>query len=323
MKKIVVIAASLLLALGLALCGFEGRVLWRQRGVLRDQRARLQKAEAQRDAWRPRASAAETELKAARQKTVVTEGPAQPDAQAAAEAEVRGWVLRVRQLKRAFVDHPEQRIPEMDLLTDFDWILLARAAVLEDEEGLRKALADVRTTAKFQFSAGMSEALRKFVSARAGQLPLSTVELTPYFEKPPPAGALERYEMRQRGVAANASHGFPAIAESQPVDREFDVRATIGASGGYSWTSPWSDVVESIMSALDVFTRATGQRPNDAAEIVPYVDSMVVRGLLTAQREYQKANGGNEPRAPADLIPYATDPAVRKELERLQKAKAH
>src|ERR1019366_3851937 len=108
---------------------------------------------------------------------------------------VDSWLARVKRLKQAFAEHPDQRIPELALLTDLDWLTLERQLRLDSEEDLRKARAKARDTAFGNFQMSLGQALRDYATAANGA-PLSDVfQLMPYFKPPVDAAILQRYEI--------------------------------------------------------------------------------------------------------------------------------
>ena len=64
---------------------------------------------------------------------------------------------------------PETKIPELQLLTETDWLVAAKEAKLDTEADIRKALAHLRSLAKQRLP--LADALSKFIADNNGELP--------------------------------------------------------------------------------------------------------------------------------------------------------
>ena len=118
-----------------------------------------------RDGLQRDLSFAEHELADRVASSSTTEGGRDPER----ESEISAWLARIARLKQLLEQHPEQRIPEMQLLTDEDWLLVGKKISLETEEGARKALAEIRNAAKVRFQPRLNAAIRKYTGASNGQ----------------------------------------------------------------------------------------------------------------------------------------------------------
>ena len=83
------------------------------------------------------------------------------------------------QLRRLVDARPDQRVPEMDLLSDRTWLDIARDADLNTEEGVGRAFAELRRIAKNTLAPEFSDALLKYLNDYEGQLPARIAELKP------------------------------------------------------------------------------------------------------------------------------------------------
>ena len=64
-------------------------------------------------------------------------------------SEIQSWVGRVNQLQATLRQRPEQTIPELQFLTDKDWLAVAKdLRALDSEAGADQALITLRTAAK-------------------------------------------------------------------------------------------------------------------------------------------------------------------------------
>lgn len=147
-RRALVITATL----GLGLAGFVGSEFRARQRIraeadalaqhvhqLADEATRLKQ---QRDATARELAEAERQLAAlpalkANDKILAT-GP---------RAEISAWLAKVKRLRGFFEARPEQRIPEMQSLTEDDWLRAAKTADLEGEENVRAAMAEMRSVA--------------------------------------------------------------------------------------------------------------------------------------------------------------------------------
>ena len=135
-------ARTILLAAPLvALCSaavFEARVIIRQREELRNLQQRSVQAEHQAARLEQQRQAARRDLETLQRELAAGSSVENVNpAKAARQKETEAWLACVRQLKRHFDERPDQRIPEMQWLTEGDWLRVARRASFSDEHGTR------------------------------------------------------------------------------------------------------------------------------------------------------------------------------------------
>jgi hypothetical protein len=143
------------------------------------------------------------------------------------------WLARTRRLQQLFAQRPEQRIPELSLLTDRDWLSAAMTADLDSAEGQRKALGAARSIAKREFMPQLSAALRHYVAAHQGMLPDDISQLAAEFESSPDLAMLQRYQMQRTGRASEVTLGDEAIVEARLIDEPYESRYHVLATGDY------------------------------------------------------------------------------------------
>jgi hypothetical protein len=191
--------------------------------------------------------------------------------------ETNAWLARVLQLKRLFNEQPERRIPEMQWLTDEDWLRVGKRASFDDDHHTRKALGDLRTQAKTKFFKLANPALRSFAQTAGGQVPSSALVLAPYFQPPIGAAILERYEF-VKDEPGNIGDGVLTLREKTSVDADYDSRHYASSNGsnlsGGSMGPPnaWiPDFRERSMRAFKDYVKANnGAQPIGTAPLLPY-----------------------------------------------------
>lgn len=208
------------------------------------------------------------------------------------DTEVKAWLARVKQLRQLSAAHPDRQIPELRLLTDEDWLKVARQSSFETDEQRRQALADLRTAAKRKFSAQLSTALSKFTQGANGQLPATTLDLAAYLESPADPAMLQRYAMTQSGPVAAASQGGWVMREIAAIDEDYDTRhsVSVGGSGSSSGPAAWiEDFQPRMQRAFQAYAAAhQGAQPTAITQALPYIDPpftpAILEKLLKAER---------------------------------------
>jgi RNA polymerase sigma factor (sigma-70 family) len=157
------------------------------------------------------------------------------------DSAAKSWIHRVNQLKQQLDQMPDKKIPELQFANDQDWLDATKNADLNTDEGVRKALSDLRRKAKRTSANMMVDALRKYIQANNGQLPDDPAELQPYFEQAMDPAILQRYKMLYTGNLSNvpsvAGQGQLVIGEKAPVDIDYDSHYYIGPNGDVDYAT--------------------------------------------------------------------------------------
>jgi cell division protein FtsL len=151
------------------------------------------------------------------------------------DSAAKSWMRRVSQLKQQLDQMPDKKIPELQFANDQDWLDATKNADLNTDEGVRKALSDLRRKAKRTSANMIVDALRKYIQANNDQLPDDPAELQPYCEQVMDPAILQRYKMLYTGNLSNvpsvAGQGQLVISEKAPVDIDYDSHYYIGPNG--------------------------------------------------------------------------------------------
>jgi hypothetical protein len=215
------------------------------------------------------------------------------------EIELSVWLGQVKQLRRLFDERPDQRIPELSLLTERDWLRDAKTARLDSEDGIRQALARLRDSAITAFQQSqLSPALRKFAKTAADDATPTIFALTPFFDAPVDPTMLGRYELGSVKNPSSRGSLQWRIQPLAPVDPDYDRRQQITASreGNYGSSSAGAlyawipDFQERMQRAQKSFSAAKpGTQPTGYADVLPFVDPpfppATVEKILKADRE--------------------------------------
>ncbi len=301
---------------------FQGsRMLSRQRAQLAAAQQRTEDLNRQLAA-RDRARDATLSELALAEKQLAQLSPARTDTKnldsRTADAEFAPWIARVKRLQQLVEQHPDQRIPELRLLTDDDWLLVARRNKLDSGEDVRRALAAVRTAAKNRFVASLTEAIQRFNAAatpdqtvavpRPGRggapgdgsvtlvriPPATAMDLAPYLQNPADAAVLTRLAIFPNGSGWK-------LQEKDTIDPEYDggywISSNFGRVSGSVTPAPWAwlppDFDERSLRANNAYLAANNGLPAPGfAERLPYFDPplepAIAEKFLKAERDRAK-----------------------------------
>ncbi|HVW19950.1 MAG TPA: hypothetical protein VHC86_01940 [Opitutaceae bacterium] len=214
------------------------------------------------------------------------------------KSEIQAWLARVKRLKQLFAERADRRIPELGLLTDDDWLRVARWASLGGEADERKAMGAARNAAKRLMADLLGSALRAYANAHQNALPARAAELAPYLSDPRAAPALARYEMlAPSAVPSSKPSTANALSEIAPVDPDADSKIILSNNGGCIITLPPAAWIPGFDAARKNAYRAysaanKGAPAPNAAEVIPYFDPPL--DSLTQQKFLQSAQASLE-----------------------------
>ncbi len=194
--------------------------------------------------------------------------------------EMKSWLLRAEKLKQRLAESPGARIPEMQFLTEDDYMQASRST-LNYERDYLAALANLRSSGEFKFITTMlNPALTQYAQANNGQFPTDLAQLKPYFPSPVEDAILDRWEIAPASMVRTDNFGDPIITQKAAVDEDWDARYAVGLKGFASagldteghngWGSVSPDTI--MASAEKSFETANnGQPPTDTSQILPYL----------------------------------------------------
>jgi hypothetical protein len=142
---------------------------------------------------------------------------------------------QAEQITRYLQQMPEKNIPELALLTDVDWLATVKEAKFDSDADIRKTLQKLRFLAKPRLPLG--QALISFIQANNGYLPDNLSELKSFvlsnLGTPLPDETIDqifkRYTLLHTGKITDLPADAWMIAETAPVDKDYDSRAKFGS----------------------------------------------------------------------------------------------
>ena len=196
------------------------------------------------------------------------------------EIELEQWSLRVVGMARYLDLHPQLRIPELDALTDKDWLDVAKRFELDNEADYRKALSEVRSQAKWKFIGKIRDALMAYLEESGGEWPSDPRQLAAYADSVVTDQILERYRVAQPGEWGGRPWKERAAVESAIIERgqvdpvwDTEFLATESFSGyGHARSGA---VEQKVASAIERFEAENQRTPADSSEVIPLLDGAV------------------------------------------------
>jgi hypothetical protein len=202
------------------------------------------------------------------------------------EMAARDLVARVNKLKQRLEQSPNAGIPELQLLSEQDWLTASRGWDLDSENGFRNALSGLRGLGEQKFANLTQGALAKFSKATAQQFPTELSQLQPYFDSPMDDAILRRWEIIPAGATLpGIGNAGPFVTQKAPVDDLLDRRWAAGSFG-----SACTDFLHTEIEAT----------------------------MLPVYKAYAAANGGVYSSDPDAYLPYATTPEQRAAVQKLR-----
>jgi hypothetical protein len=177
----------------------------------------------------------------------------------------------VGKLRAKLAQAPDQTIPELQFLTEQDWLKAVKDMQrLETDIDFRRALRQLRSSAKNEFGHAIQTALVNYLQANNGQLPTDVTQLKPFFGPAVDADLLQRYEITQPGVVSE---------KASPLADQDDTYYQISREG--------VDVIlgsvaeKALGQALQAYTDAhNGEKPKEPSQLQPYVKTPAEQAAL-------------------------------------------
>jgi hypothetical protein len=224
----------------------------------------------------------------ARLKAAATSPAPTPAVDNSFDAAAQNLALRAAQLRDRLENAPQMKIPEMQFLTEKDWLNAGGSVKqLENDDDYRRALGSLRSRAKGVFGGMMQKAMREYVEANGGMLPTEMTQLQPYMNPPADPALLDRYGLVASGTLSDAQRGRTIITEkAPPLDNEFDSHFEFSLNSSYSNTVNKNG--DALEAAAVAYAQANkGLLPFEPSQITPYlkepIDPGVVQDFLSSR----------------------------------------
>jgi RNA polymerase sigma factor (sigma-70 family) len=194
----------------------------------------------------------------------------------AIESAFKVWAARATLLRQRLEQTSDQRIPELQFLTEKSWFDAVKdMKQLQTDDDFRRAFSEVRNIAKAEFGRLLQQALRAYTDANEGQLPGDLAQLKPFFEAPVDDAVLQRYKMLQTGKVSDIPKDEYLVADVAPLlDEDHDAVYQFSLNGTHSHSG---DPNESIVrdAGIQYAEAHNGLLPTDPAQLTPYLQQAV------------------------------------------------
>lgn len=281
-RRFALLALAWLAVAGLV--GYETRIVNQRAAHIRAMAQQVAQQSTEAAGLRRDGDAATRELAAATRQLaeLPSERETKPALSPARQQEVDRWLERLRNIRSAFEEKPDRRIPEMGYLTDEDWLRVTKSASVDTDDGLRRALAEVRSTAIQKFLKELGTAMRRYAFDHPGTKPTNLQEIAALFDRPADPAIFARYELTDQisRSFSGIKPGAWAVQNKAPIDEDFDSRFQVhidgqnsGQSGGAGLAAWRPDLDDRLRRAYRAYATANqGDSPKDIAAVVPYFD---------------------------------------------------
>ena len=196
-------------------------------------------------------------------------------------------LFKREKLKEQFDAAPDSWIPELNLVTEEDWILAA-SGPLDSNANIRRAMSRIRGIGEGRFGGHLSTALKHYADVHDGRFPAELRDLDEFLDGDLDRSLLDRWTILDSAEIESVKLGTDfVITQKAPVDDVFDQRHVIGP-GGRGSTDFLSDQIQQHFRALsEAFRSDHGSWPRDPSDLLPYVQTEEQR---TAFEKWQLAN---------------------------------
>ena len=197
------------------------------------------------------------------------------------QSAVKSWLDRVDLLKQRLEQVPNAKIPELQLVTEQDWLDAAKGE-LKTEADYRRALSKLRNFGESTFGGMLKAALNRYKQSNNDQFPTDLDQLQPYFDSPVDPAALQRWEIAPaEKVKSLGLGGDVIITQKAPVDDVFDSRIGIGPNGSGSTDFLSWGIGPTMSPVIEAFKAAhNGRASTDFTQLLPYATTPEQQALL-------------------------------------------
>jgi RNA polymerase sigma factor (sigma-70 family) len=158
------------------------------------------------------------------------------------------YLDRVNRLKELFKANPAQAVPELQYLTDRDWLELVEYDHHRADPDNRHAMSSARSKAQIRFAmTPLGDALRQYGKDNNGQFPTDLSQLASYFKSPVDDSVLQDWTILPTSSLPSQMRVEEdwVITQKAPIDAEQDQRVVVGLKFGHmgtGGTNQWGPV---------------------------------------------------------------------------------
>jgi RNA polymerase sigma factor (sigma-70 family) len=184
------------------------------------------------------------------------------------------WMNRVNQLKQYLEQSPAAKIPELQFVTEEDWLHAARGKLSTDTD-YRRALSALRGAGESKVASMLKNALTGYMKTSNEQFPTDLSQLQPYFDSPVDDAVLQRWEIAPAATVKSLGLGGDIIiTQKAPADEVFDTRYGIGPQSLGSTDFLSGGTAATLNPVREAFRAAhNGKWPDNNSQLLPYAST--------------------------------------------------
>ena len=158
------------------------------------------------------------------------------------------YLGRVDRLKQLFTTNPAEAVPELQFVTDDEWLRLVEYDHHEIDPDNRRVMSLARSGAQIRFAhTVLDHALEEYGKNNGGQFPTDLSLLAPYFKSPVDDSILRNWTILPTSSLPSGMRVDEdwVITQKAPVNAELDQRVVIGMKSarlGGGGTNDWAPV---------------------------------------------------------------------------------
>jgi hypothetical protein len=158
------------------------------------------------------------------------------------------YLDRVTRLKQLFEANPAEAVPELQYLTDRDWLELVEYDHHEIDPDNSNAMSSARSKAQIHFArTTLGDALRQYGKNNNGQFPTDLSQLASYFKSPVDDSVLRDWTILPTSSLPSEMRVEEdwVITQKAPINAEQDQRVVVGLKTmqlGTGGTNQWGPV---------------------------------------------------------------------------------
>ena len=204
----------------------------------------------------------------------------------------KALLAKVNKLKQRLAETPNAKIPELQFVTEQDWLNAANGK-LDTDADYRRALASLRSAAESKVAFMLQKALKTYLQSSNGQMPTDLDQLQPNFDSPMDDAILQRWEIAPASTVQSLGMGGDVIiTQKTPVDDVFDTRYGIGPNGFGSTDFLPNETFETMKPVFDAYRAShNGQWQTEMSQLLPYATTPEQQ--IALQKLILKNSAGN------------------------------
>jgi hypothetical protein len=258
---------------------YEGKTLWQQRNEL--QQLQRKSSQLTAEIERTRETLGDTQRKIVAAQAADPAGSSSQGISQTSDPDTALFsdiLTQMKKLKQFLEENPREKIPELELLTNLEWLNEVQHEVQSashgnkiDDRELPRAAVHLRLRAKQKLGFSMQLALGRYQKEHAGDLPADFSQLLPSFDRPIDPAILERYEIITSNQRGKLPQSEWVITEKTLANEWDDMKVYFKASTPWNTEPSASNFNEVIQQATWAFAKANERKPNEPAQLLPYL----------------------------------------------------